>query len=96
MSAMGGDIGAAAMMDLVEAGRALGGALEGPNARFSGVTTDSRAVSAGDLFVALAGERFDGHAYVEEAVRRGAAAALTSRRIEARSSRSRAATARRR
>ena len=83
MSAMGGDIGAAAMMDLVEAGRALGGALEGPNARFSGVTTDSRAVSAGDLFVALAGERFDGHAYVEEAVRRGAAAALTSRRIEA-------------
>ena len=72
-----------AMMDLAEAARAVRGTLEGTAVPFSGVSTDSRAVCAGDLFVALKGERFDGHRYVEEAVRRGAAAALTSRRVEA-------------
>jgi UDP-N-acetylmuramoyl-tripeptide--D-alanyl-D-alanine ligase len=45
------------------------------------VTTDSRAVTPGDVFVALKGERFDGHEYVAEALRRGAVAALVSRRV---------------
>jgi UDP-N-acetylmuramoyl-tripeptide--D-alanyl-D-alanine ligase len=40
----------------------------------SRVTTDSRAVQSGDLFVALRGERFDGHDYLDEVSRRGAAA----------------------
>jgi UDP-N-acetylmuramoyl-tripeptide--D-alanyl-D-alanine ligase len=66
------------MMTLDEAAEVLQGRVQGPSLRFSGVTTDSRAVNAGDLFVALKGERFDGHAYVQEAARRGAAAALTS------------------
>lgn len=66
------------MMTLDEAARVLQGRVQGPAARFSGVTTDSRAVNAGDLFVALKGERFDGHAYVQEAARRGASAALAS------------------
>jgi len=70
------------MMDLVEAARATGGRLAGTNTRFSGVTTDSRKVSAGDLFVALAGERYDGHAYVAQAASRGAVAALTAREVE--------------
>ncbi|HEX9433779.1 MAG TPA: UDP-N-acetylmuramoyl-tripeptide--D-alanyl-D-alanine ligase [Burkholderiales bacterium] len=70
------------MMDLEEAARAVGGTLRGANAGFSGVTTDSRAVNAGDLFVALRGERFDGNEYVEQAMRHGAAAALTSRAAE--------------
>ena len=70
------------MMDLQETARATGGRLHGANARFSGVTTDSRKVTAGDLFVALVGERFDGHAYVAEAVNRGAVAAITSRVVE--------------
>jgi UDP-N-acetylmuramoyl-tripeptide--D-alanyl-D-alanine ligase len=69
----------APMMDLDEAARAVGGRLEGANRSFAGVTTDSRAVNADDLFIALVGERFDGHAYVAEAFRRGAAAAITSR-----------------
>jgi len=72
----------APMMDLAEAARAVGGAAHG-EARFTGVTTDSRAVDAGDLFVALAGERFDGHEYVAEAARRGAVAAMVSRRVAA-------------
>ncbi|MGZ5660719.1 MAG: UDP-N-acetylmuramoyl-tripeptide--D-alanyl-D-alanine ligase [Usitatibacter sp.] len=69
----------ATMMDLREAALAVAGTLHGANLAFSGVTTDSRAVNAGDLFVALVGERFDGNAYVAEAFRRGAIAALTSR-----------------
>ena len=79
----GGDpVAEAAMMDLEEAARAVAGRVHGANARFSGVTTDSRAVNAGDLFVALRGERFDGHEYLDEAARRGASAALTSRVVE--------------
>lgn len=49
---------------------------------FDGVAVDSRRVAAGNLFVALAGARADGHAFVAEAARRGAAAALVSRRPE--------------
>lgn len=41
-----------------------------------GVFTDSRTVSPGGLFVPLPGERFDGHAYVEETLRAGAAGSL--------------------
>jgi len=77
----GEDVSQAAMMSLQEAARGTGGVARG-DVPFSGVTTDSRAVNAGDLFVALVGERFDGHAYVAEAVRRGAAAAMVSRPVD--------------
>lgn len=40
------------------------------------VGTDTRSLASGSLYVALRGERFDGHAFLEEAFRRGAAAAL--------------------
>ncbi|MGN1401923.1 MAG: UDP-N-acetylmuramoyl-tripeptide--D-alanyl-D-alanine ligase [Bacillus sp. (in: firmicutes)] len=42
----------------------------------AGVTIDSRKVSGGQLFVPFKGERADGHAYVEQALKDGAAAAL--------------------
>jgi len=45
----------------------------------TGVTFDSRAVARGDLFFALAGETTDGHAFVADALSRGAAAAVVSR-----------------
>ncbi len=48
-----------------------------------GVSTDSRSVSVGELFVALGGERFDGHAHVLSALQQGAVAALVSREREA-------------
>jgi UDP-N-acetylmuramoyl-tripeptide--D-alanyl-D-alanine ligase len=48
-----------------------------------GVSTDSRTIARGELFVALAGERFDGHAFVGEVERRGAAALLCSRAVRA-------------
>lgn len=43
---------------------------------FRGVSTDTRTLAEGDLFVALRGERFDGHGFLEAAARAGAVAAL--------------------
>jgi len=43
-----------------------------------GVSTDSRTVQAGDLFVALAGDRFDGHEYLADAAAKGAAAVMVN------------------
>lgn len=45
----------------------------------TGVTTDSRAASDGQLFIPLTGERFDGHAYIDGALSAGAAGCLTAR-----------------
>ncbi|NJM99637.1 MAG: UDP-N-acetylmuramoyl-tripeptide--D-alanyl-D-alanine ligase [Phormidesmis sp. RL_2_1] len=48
-----------------------------PMARLcTGITTDTRTVQAGDLFVALTGERFDGHDFVAQAIAKGAIAAV--------------------
>jgi UDP-N-acetylmuramoyl-tripeptide--D-alanyl-D-alanine ligase len=43
------------------------------------VSTDTRSVGQGDLFVALAGERFDAHEFLADAVAKGAAAVVVSR-----------------
>jgi UDP-N-acetylmuramoyl-tripeptide--D-alanyl-D-alanine ligase len=48
-------------------------------ASVSGITTDTRKIGKGDVFVALIGERFDGHDYLSDAVRDGAAAVVVSR-----------------
>ena len=58
------------MMDLAAAAAAVNGRVAGANPRFARVTTDSRAVEPGDLFVALPGERFDGHDFVAGAFER--------------------------
>lgn len=57
----------------------LGRPASPPGIVVTGVTTDSRNVRDGDLFVALPGTRHDGHDYVGEAVSRGAVAAVVSR-----------------
>ena len=48
---------------------------------FGGVSTDTRKVKAGDLFVALVGETFDGHRFVEQAFERGAVGAVVSQDV---------------
>ena len=62
---------------------AVGGTLlQDSGAPVTGVTTDSRAVQPGQLFIPLVGERFDGHAYIAKALDGGAAGCLTAREPE--------------
>jgi UDP-N-acetylmuramoyl-tripeptide--D-alanyl-D-alanine ligase len=51
-----------------------------PPASLEGVSTDTRTLTPGSLFVALRGERFDAHDYLAEAAAKGAAAAVVSER----------------
>jgi UDP-N-acetylmuramoyl-tripeptide--D-alanyl-D-alanine ligase len=62
---------------------AMRGTLHGDDAAFTAVVTDSRSLQAGQLFVALQGPNFDGHAFVADAAARGAAGAVVSRRVDA-------------
>jgi UDP-N-acetylmuramoyl-tripeptide--D-alanyl-D-alanine ligase len=61
--------------------RALGleGAGEAPGRVFTGISTDTRTLERGNLFVALRGPRFDGHDLLGEAVVKGARGAVVSR-----------------
>ena len=63
-------------MDLVTAAKAMNGSLNGDNATFVGVSTDSRKIGPGQLFIALRGDSFDGHDFVATAKERGAVAAV--------------------
>ncbi|MGH8125582.1 MAG: UDP-N-acetylmuramoyl-tripeptide--D-alanyl-D-alanine ligase [Rhodanobacteraceae bacterium] len=58
------------------------GDLRGADAGVAGVSTDSRTLERGELFVALAGEHHDGHDHVAEVAVRGAAGAIVTRRVE--------------
>ncbi len=65
------------MMSLAEAAAAMSARLVGgEDVRFDGVSTDTRSVGRGQLFVAIRGERFDGYDFLAMAKERGAAAAL--------------------
>ncbi|MEM6910456.1 MAG: UDP-N-acetylmuramoyl-tripeptide--D-alanyl-D-alanine ligase [Verrucomicrobiota bacterium] len=59
-----------------------GGVLEAgsPTTPVAGVQTDTRALVAGEFFVALRGENFDGHAFVETALQGGAAAVMVDQK----------------
>lgn len=59
---------------LTEAARWLGAQSPGRDASFRKVSTDTRTIRPGDVFVALRGERFDGHRFLAEAVDAGASA----------------------
>src|SRR5690606_13562576 len=59
----------------------LQGRLSGGDAVFFSVSTDSRSIAPGQLFVALVGPNFDGHAYLADVAAKGAVAALVSREV---------------
>ena len=67
---------------LSEAASSVKGVLHGDDQRFSAVSTDSRSVRRGELFVALQGPNFDGHDYLHKAADAGAAGAVVSRPID--------------
>ncbi len=71
------------MMSLAEAAAAMQGQLAGPDSRFNGISTDSRSLRAGELFVAIRGERYDGHGFLAMAREAGAAGALIDERYRA-------------
>jgi len=70
-------------LSLAEIAALTGGQVHGPERRIEGLSTDSRTLSPGALFVALKGPRHDGHDAVAEAVARGATAVVVSRPVDA-------------
>jgi len=65
-------------MMMSQIAEALGASLHGRDVMMRGVSKDTRDIRAGDLYVALKGERFDGHKFVAEATAAGAVGALVS------------------
>ncbi len=60
----------------------LNGECVGEDATIDAVTTDTRKITSGCLFVALKGERFDAHDFAEQAKNAGAGALLVSRKLD--------------
>ncbi len=60
--------------------------ISGPQRNFTSVSTDSRTVQAGALYVALSGENFDGHRFVAQAIAAGASGVVVSQPVECDSS----------
>ena len=70
------------MMSLMEAAVAVDAASSAMccgDRRIEGISTDTRTLASGELYIALKGERFDGHAFIDAAIQRGAAAAMVNR-----------------
>ena len=61
----------------------VNGRLHGSDAGFRGVSTDTRSLEPGNLFVALKGPNFDGTAFVEQACSGGAVGAIVPRAVDA-------------
>jgi len=69
-------------MQLSEAAAMINAKHIGDDALFSSVSTDTRSLKKNDLFVALSGDRYDGHEYVEQAKDLGAVAAMVSQEMQ--------------
>lgn len=69
-------------MSLAQTAQAVDGNLHGTNVEFFGVSTDTRTLSPGDLFVALKGPNFDGHGFVAAAEQAGAVAAMVTESVD--------------
>lgn len=71
------------MLSLIELAQLVpdAGLLGDGTAKITGVSIDSRSIAPGELFVALHGERFDGHDFIDAALARGAAALMVSRDV---------------
>ncbi|VAW80666.1 UDP-N-acetylmuramoyl-tripeptide--D-alanyl-D-alanine ligase [hydrothermal vent metagenome] len=69
-------------LPLSEAARVLNAEQHGSDVTFAGLSTDTRSIKKGNMFVALQGPNFDGHDYLQQAQRQGAVAATVSRATE--------------
>ncbi len=62
--------------------KASGALVSGPSQQFTSVSTDTRTLQPGALYVALHGENFDGHRFVAQAIKAGAIGILVSQPVE--------------
>lgn len=69
-------------MTLEQAANILGLHTAHADKEFKGISIDTRTIQPGNLFIAIRGDRMDGHDYIEEAFQKGAAAAIVSHQIE--------------
>jgi len=60
----------------------LDGDLQGEDVRLSGFSIDTRTIDAGDLYIAIEGDRYDGHDYCDAAKEKGATALLVHRTVD--------------
>lgn len=67
---------------LYEIIEAVGGVCSGEDAEISLVSTDTRTIEKGSVFVCIKGERFDGHDFAKQAFEKGAEAVISEREIE--------------
>lgn len=68
-------------MTLAEIAGCVQGTLVGNNVTVTGVSIDTRALSAGDLYIAISGEQFDGHDFISQAEESGALAVLVAKKV---------------
>lgn len=70
------------MMRLSEVAKIINADLIGQDAVFKDVSTDTRSIQSGNLFIALRGPNFDANSFVGKAEEKGAVGAIVSRMIE--------------
>lgn len=68
-------------MTLNEINKLLKGNMSGAQGVVSGVSIDTRALSSGDLYIAIVGEQFDGHDFIVQAEQSGAIALVVSKPV---------------
>lgn len=74
-------------MEIMRAGEIAGAAKgrllgAGTDPEVSGASIDSRSIKAGDMFIALRGENFDGHDFINKAVEHGAVLVITEKELK--------------
>ena len=70
-----------AWLNLYEIAEMVEGAINGADIPVAGISIDSRTIKPGDLFIAIRGERFNGHNFVETAAASGAVALMVSEAV---------------
>lgn len=71
------------MITAAQAAAFAGGTVVGDgNTQITGISTDSRSIPAGSLFIPIRGERFDGHDFLEKAVELQAAAVMSEKDVD--------------
>lgn len=70
-------------MMLAEVANILSAEMIGKNIKIKGISTDTRTIKGGELFLALKGPNFDGHNFVKQALDNGAVACLVQQQVDA-------------